>query len=398
VVFVTRHSDFNSRAKSALCGGLDLIAKPYLAFEITVKALTLALRARLNHGTPQTCFFSKATSDKMATGRAALAAEAAALIATAPGAGQDAATKEQKRPESQSATAGSAHPTGRSSASEPASDTSTYDTSSWQLSDRGFQALFSRNDSPDTFFTRAPVYLEELREHLRAAQHAVERAKLQELLRRLRVGIQSLNAEAERAELHAAFRLGSALEGMLKKLAEHNNLFTPSTFSAAAAALELLEELCDHTGTQPDFANPPIRILVVDDDPVARRAISMSVQLVFGRPDNAESGEAALALTAEKAYDLIFLDVLMPGIDGFTTCKQIHETALNRRTPVMFVTGHDDGNARAMAVDAGGCGFIPKPVLPSQITLTALTFMLRARLDASEPAPAREHATGLAIA
>jgi CheY-like chemotaxis protein len=140
----------------------------------------------------------------------------------------------------------------------------------------------------------------------------------------------------------------------------------------------------------------------VDDDPVTRRAISGSLQLVFGRPDSAESGEAALALAAEKSFDLVFLDVLMPGIDGFTTCSKIHETAPNRRTPVVFVTSHNDMESRSQAVVSGGCGFIPKPVLASQITLTAFTFLLRARLNKSEPAPAPapepEPAACLAIA
>lgn len=161
-------------------------------------------------------------------------------------------------------------------------------------------------------------------------------------------------------------------------------------YGAAAAALELFEELCGRAGANPDLAHPPVRILVVDDDPVARRAISGSIQLVFGRPDNAESGEAALALAAEECFDLIFLDVLMPGVDGFTACKKIHETALNCRSPVVFVTSQNDMDSRSQAVASGGCGFIPKPVLPSQITLTTLTFILRARLNEFEPVPALE--------
>jgi CheY-like chemotaxis protein len=112
--------------------------------------------------------------------------------------------------------------------------------------------------------------------------------------------------------------------------------------------------------------------------------------LVFGRPDSADCGEAALALAAQKPFDLIFLDVLMPGIDGYTTCQRIHETALNRHTQVVFVTSHSDIEARPQAEAVGGCGFIPKPVLASEIMLTALTFVLRARLNQSAPATAPE--------
>ena len=66
VVFVTRHSDFNSRAKSTLSGGQDLIGKPFLAFEITVKALTLALRGRLQNGAMESGTASAAASDRTA--------------------------------------------------------------------------------------------------------------------------------------------------------------------------------------------------------------------------------------------------------------------------------------------------------------------------------------------
>jgi len=192
-------------------------------------------------------------------------------------------------------------------------------------------------------------------------------------------------------------RLSAALEGLLKKLVEHPKLCTPSTLSAAAAALELLDDLC-WTKSNPELAGPPVRLLVVDDDPVARRAVCGSLQLAFGRPESAESGEAALAVAAEKTFDLIFLDVLMPGIDGFTTCKRMRETGLNRSTPVVFVTSHDDTEARSQAADSGGCGFIPKPVLASQITLTALTFILRARLNEYAPATATQETACLEMA
>lgn len=69
----------------------------------------------------------------------------------------------------------------------------------------------------------------------------------------------------------------------------------------------------------------------------------------------------------------------------FPARKKIHGTGLNPNTPVVFVTSHDDSEARSQAADSGGCGFIPKPVLASQITLTALTFILRTRLHQSAP-------------
>jgi len=108
--------------------------------------------------------------------------------------------------------------------------------------------------------------------------------------------------------------------------------------------------------------------------------LGCALQLAFGKPDYAESGEAALALTLKKTFDVIFLDVLMPGMDGFQACTRIRQTELNAATPVLFVTSRNDPLSREMAQDAGGDGFIPKPVLPAEITLAAVTFALRGRL------------------
>jgi CheY-like chemotaxis protein len=126
--------------------------------------------------------------------------------------------------------------------------------------------------------------------------------------------------------------------------------------------------------------------LVVDDDPVARRAISGALQLALEKPESAESGEAAVARAAEKSFDMIFLDILMPGMDGFTTCSKIHETSGNSKTPVVFVTGRSDMESRDQAMLSGGSGFIPKPVLPAEIRVTALTFCLRGRVGVLETA------------
>ena len=136
------------------------------------------------------------------------------------------------------------------------------------------------------------------------------------------------------------------------------------------------------TGVEPDLAtNPPIRMLVVDDDPVARRAITCALQMAFEKPESQEGGEGALAAATERLFDLIFLDVQMPGMDGFTVCSKIHETVQNRTTPVVFVTGHSDFKARTQAALSGGGDLIGKPFLTAEVTVKALTFSLRGRLQ-----------------
>ena len=159
--------------------------------------------------------------------------------------------------------------------------------------------------------------------------------------------------------------------------------WTPSNVQAAAAALDLFLEVC-RTGANPDLAQPAVQLLVVDDDPVARRAICGTLQLAFGRPDSAESGEAALRMAREKAFDLIFLDVWMPGMDGFDACCKIHQTQHNRLTPVVFKP------APMTWIPRQSCRFrrlrfCPQAGLASQLRLVALSFILRGRLGRQIP-------------
>ena len=358
VVFVTGHADFDSRAKSTRVGGHELIAKPFLTFEVILKALTLVLDTRM-----QQC------------------------VAAVP---QCTEIKEEPA-ETQDAPLASARASQETSA--PLSDAPTRsDTPTLRHSDTPAPAEPGPDDFASGFFAQAPAQLEAVRNELLSLSQTTDEEERKDLLGGLYIQIHSLSSGAERAELHSVFRLSAALQALLNKLLEQPKYCTVSALETATAALDLLDELC-RTKLNPDLAQPPIRLLVVDDDPIARRAISGALQLALEKPDSAESGEAALILAAEKPFDMIFLDVLMPGLDGFATCARIHETVPNSKTPVVFVTGHSDMDSRDQATISGGSGFIPKPVLPAEIRVTALTFCVRARLEQLKPVPAFEPAT-----
>jgi CheY-like chemotaxis protein len=379
VVFVTGHNDFESRARATLLGAQDLIAKPFLVFEITVKALTLVMRARLGHSaaTPASAPEPEAASTAPAApAPLAVAVSGAVALPESPclGAGRD------KMPPTGSVTRESRDGAAQVPPPPCSSADSTEATATRELN---YDALRpspqpSRQELANAFFTHAPAQIETIRKHLASAVD-VKPGGLNELLSDLCLEAHRLCSDARRAELSAAHRLASALEAMLRKLFEDPNLCTDFAFDAAAGALDVLGEIC-RTKTDPDLAQPAARLMVVDDDPITRRAIAQSLQLVFGRPDSADSGEAALALAGKTGFDLIFLDVRMPGMDGFATCSGIHRTRRNRRTPVVFVTSYDDLDSRSKAAASGGCGLIPKQAMASQIKLVALSFILRGRL------------------
>jgi len=337
VVFVTNHSDFEARAKSTLVGGNDLMAKPFLIFEITAKALILACQGRL------------LAHESNPAGQIEPARPAAepAVPAPAPARGAPAPAVAGRLP-------APIRKAGTSAATE-------------------------------AFLERAFQHLEPLRELGKGLLETGDVAMRQNLLTDGFLRINSLTANA-REVTHPAYQLCAALEGLVRKLLQDSTRATPSALATVATAVDLLDDLCA-PGLKADLAvNPPIRLLVVDDDLVARRALAGALQTVFEKPANAGDGEAALALAVGERYDVIFLDLQMPGMDGFETCSKIREAGCNQETPVVFVTGRTDYAARAEALRTPGTDLVEKPFLTAEINLKALTFALRGRLQPATPA------------
>src|SRR6185369_2749402 len=169
--------------------------------------------------------------------------------------------------------------------------------------------------------------------------------------------------------------------GLIKKQLEKEDSCTTSTLLTVSDAVNMLYDLCNPAIPRDLAHNPPVRLLAVDDDPIARRAITFALHLTFPKPDIADCGDAALTLATEKEFDVVFMDVQMPGMDGFTACTKIRETETNRFTPVVFVTAHGDVETRARATLSGGSDLVGKPILTAEIGVKALTFTLRGRIQ-----------------
>ena len=125
-----------------------------------------------------------------------------------------------------------------------------------------------------------------------------------------------------------------------------------------------------------------IRTLVVDDEKLARdRLLGFLADLddvrVLGQ---AADGVEALKLIEEERPDLVFLDVQMPGMDGFEVCTKIRTLPLNKTTPVIFVTSLTDFKSRARSSLCGGTDLIAKPFMFIELSVKALTYLLRSRL------------------
>ena len=125
---------------------------------------------------------------------------------------------------------------------------------------------------------------------------------------------------------------------------------------------------------------PPSNILVVDDEPISRRAIIYALEKAHLQSVSADDPNAALKLLEEKNFDLVFLDVDMPGMTGHELCAKLRNLPHYKKTPVVFVTALSDFDSRTNSLMAGGNDFIAKPFLFIELTVKALIHILRAKL------------------
>ncbi len=112
----------------------------------------------------------------------------------------------------------------------------------------------------------------------------------------------------------------------------------------------------------PDTADHPARILIVDDERHNRELLEVMLKPEGFLLLSAASGEEALAMVARQPPDLILLDVMMPGMDGYQVATRIRDVPGLKRTPVLMLTALDDSNSRAHGLRAGAEDYVTKPV------------------------------------
>jgi diguanylate cyclase (GGDEF)-like protein len=103
-------------------------------------------------------------------------------------------------------------------------------------------------------------------------------------------------------------------------------------------------------------------VLVVDDDPMVRVLVAETLRQAGLVVEEVDAGEVALEFISHSQPDVVLLDVLMPGMDGFDTCVAIRAMEQGRHIPVMMMTGLEDIDSIDHAFEVGATDFITKPL------------------------------------
>ena len=203
--------------------------------------------------------------------------------------------------------------------------------------------------------------------------------QVQEMYRR----IHGITSNAGLAGMILIAQMTDALEALLKELAEKPKNLNASTLRTVASAVDFLGVLFEQPPSFTMQDLPPANILVVDDEAISRRAITYALEKAKLKSVNVEDPQVAFSLLLENKFDLIFLDVDMPGMNGYELCAKLRTLPAHKKTPVVFVTGLNDLESRANSMMSGGTDFIGKPFLFMELAVKALVHALRGCIAAA---------------
>jgi DNA-binding response OmpR family regulator len=245
--------------------------------------------------------------------------------------------------------------------------------------DLEFQAELRRE-----FIEALPATLNSLRTSLKnlikTDNEMARLAAVQDLYRR----VHALTGNAGVAGMMLIAQMADATEALLKELYEKPKNINASTMRTVANAMDFLGVLFER-GTLPDRQEiPSANILVVDDESISRRAVTYALEKAKLKSVSVEDPNQAFKMITENRFDLIFLDVDMPGMNGFELCSKLRALPPYKTTPVVFVTSLNDFESRANSTISGGNDFIAKPFLFIELAVKALVYVLRSKVVAAK--------------
>ena len=127
---------------------------------------------------------------------------------------------------------------------------------------------------------------------------------------------------------------------------------------------------------------PPLEttILIVDDLPANRELLRQTLEPMGCEVMLATDGESALKVAARGKPDLILLDVVMPGINGYETCRRLKAAEATKGIPIIFITAQDDTKDLVEGFRAGGVDYISKPFQMEEVLARVETHLKISRL------------------
>lgn len=220
-----------------------------------------------------------------------------------------------------------------------------------------------------TVLTKAPVALKGLRIAIEGLSSASNRAEACE-----KIATQAILVKEalEPARGHAAHRLAQAASAMIKGTRYESHVIR--TLGQAADVIgSLLDPRLFKKASEPQLA----RALLIDDDKDLLETVGAALRSADVRAIPCADPKQAIELLQKETFDVILLDVSLPGQSGIDLCAKIRDLPQHRKTPVVFITVNDSVENRAQSTLNGGDDFIAKPFNTLELVTKAATWVAR---------------------
>src|SRR5439155_10744885 len=117
-----------------------------------------------------------------------------------------------------------------------------------------------------------------------------------------------------------------------------------------------------HFAAGPDRSAARItRVLVVEDEPNIRELVCLHLRLEGYSCDGIGNGQEALEKTEAESYDLVVLDLMIPGLDGVSVCRAVRRGTLNRDVPILMLTARREESDKVLGLESGADDYLAKP-------------------------------------
>lgn len=241
--------------------------------------------------------------------------------------------------------------------------------------DDAFQAEQRRQ-----FLTSIPQFNQSIRDlhqnFLKTEDRTAKIAAVGELYRH----IHALTGSAGMVGADIIARISAAYEALLKEMHDKPGNINVSTTRTSTQTLFFISALLEKAAQLPHLTSFDPIVLAVDDEEISRRAVTFSIEKAGVRGVACENGAAALEKARSTHFDLIVLDVDMPGMNGYEVCTKLRAQPAYKDTPVIFVTGLSDFQSRARSTLSGANDLIAKPFVFVELSVKVLSYLLKAQL------------------
>ena len=131
------------------------------------------------------------------------------------------------------------------------------------------------------------------------------------------------------------------------------------------------------------MASPPPRVLVVEDEPNIRELVCLHLRHEGYGCEAEADGRVALARIEAEPFDLLVLDVMLPGLDGLSLCRAVRNGHTNRDVPILMLTARREESDKVVGLESGADDYLTEPFGVRELVARARALLRRPRLPAS---------------